>query len=93
MVLNDVLKQRNVHQNNFEDLGDGDKLKIFKCKSTRCGLKNQFIARDKTISTCSKRIYDCITLPGTIYVDCHSANLIYLLTCCTCGLQYVEETV
>ena len=37
-------------------------------------------------------MYDCVTPPGTIYVDCHTSNVIYLLTCCTCGLQYIGET-
>ena len=37
-------------------------------------------------------MYECLTPPGTKYVDCHSSNVIYLLTCSNCGLQYVGET-
>ena len=90
--MNDIYKQRDETPVNSEDLGDGSKLNIFKCKSKRCGLKSQFLAKDKAISTCSKRVYNCITPPGTLYVDCHSSNVIYLLTCSTCGLQYIGET-
>ena len=93
VVLNDIYKQNNKNPLISEDLGNGHKTKIFKCKSTRCGLKGQFVARDKALSTCSKRVYDCITPPGTSYIDCHTSNVIYLLTCSTCGFQYVGETV
>ena len=93
VVLNDIVKQRNEAPVISKDLGNGSKVNIFQSKLKRCRLKTQFVARDKAISTCSKRIYDCITPPGTLYVDCHSSNLIYLLTCSTCGFQYVGETV
>ena len=91
IIINDIFKEK-VKSVPQTDLGDGKKVNIFKCKSKRCGLK-EFVPRDKAISSCTKRTYDCITPPGTIYVDCHSANLIYLLTCMKCGLQYVGETV
>ena len=92
VVLKDILKERNKDIPNSQDLGDGNKVKIFKCKASRCGLKNQFVAKDKCISTCTKRIYNCITPPGTVYVDCHTSNVIYMLTCSSCGLQYIGET-
>ena len=85
VVLNDIYKQNNKTPLISEDLGNGHKTKIFKCKSTRCGLKGQFVSRDKALSTCSKSVYDCITPPGTSYVDCYTSNVIYLLTCSTCG--------
>jgi len=44
----------------------------------------------RSFSLCT---YPCITPPNTVYLDCQSANVIYLLTCCNCGLQYVGETV
>ena len=58
-----------------------------------CKLKKNFIARDKVVSSCTKRFYDCVTPPGSIYIDCHSANVIYLITCNNCSLQYAGETV
>ena len=92
-----VVALQNISKGNTQltpstELGDGKKVIFFKCKSKLCGLK-EFIARDKAISSCTKRVYECITPPGTSYVDCHSSNLIYLLTCLKCGLQYVGETV
>jgi len=92
VVLNDICIERNKTKITPENLGNGMKIKIFKCKLARCGLKEQFIARDKAISSCSKRVYDCITPSGTRYVDCHTSNVIYLLTCSTCNMQYIGET-
>ena len=31
--------------------------------------------------------------PGTVYLDCHARNVVYLIPCDRCGLQYVGETV
>ena len=85
------------HNNNISELnklcGDGSKLAVYKCKSKRCEIKNIFKAKDKVVSTSSKRIFNCIVPPGSVYIDCHSSNLIYLLTCSRCSLQYVGETV
>ena len=85
------------HVNSVNDLkklcGNGKAKCIYKCKLKRCQMKNIFAAQDKVLSTCSKRIYDCIVPPGTVYIDCHTANVIYLITCSRCQLQYVGETV
>ena len=72
VVLHDVLKKKESSCLPNIDLGKGSKVNIFKCKSPRCSLSHQFVARDKAISSCTKRTYDCITPPGTVYVDCHS---------------------
>ena len=57
-----------------------------------CKLNPIFYARDKVVSTATKRIYDCKVPPGSIYIDCHCSNVIYLITCNKCFLQYVGET-
>ena len=44
-------------------------------------------------SSVTKRSYDCIIPPGTISLNCHSSDVIYLITCEQCFLQYVGETV
>ena len=81
VVLHDVLKKKESSCLPNIDLGKGSKVNIFKCKSPRCNLSHQFLARDKAISSCMKRAYDyCITPPGTVYVDCHSTKVIYLIT-------------
>ena len=42
---------------------------------------NDFSAQDWAVSASSKRIFDCVALSGTVYLDCHSPNIIYLITC------------
>ena len=37
-------------------------------------------------------MYDCIVPPGNNSLNCHSPNVVYLLTCSNCKLQYVGET-
>lgn len=92
-----IVKDLSSPSNNLSDLhklcGDGKAKHLFVCKSTRCKLKNQFLARDRVVSSCTKRIYDCVTPSGSVYIDCNSANVIYLITCNNCGFQYVGETV
>ena len=78
--------------NDDVNLGDGRASGVYKCKSKRCMLK-EFAPRDKALRSCTKRSYQIITPPGTVYLNCHSSNLVYLLSCSTCGLQYVGETV
>ena len=58
-----------------------------------CKLEFNFISKDKTVHTYSKRIFDCAVMNGTTYVDFDSPNVIYLITCDRCPLQYIEERV
>ena len=88
VVLTDILKENPTPLMTSKDLGNGSNAKIFKCKMKKCGLK-EFVPRDKAVSSCTKRIYDCVTPAGTVYLDCHSTNLVYS----KCSLQYVGETV
>ena len=73
--------------------GNGSSIHVYKCKSKRCLLNKCFSAKDKAVSSASKRLFDCIVPAGSSYIDCHSANVIYLITCNNCHLQYVGETV
>ena len=95
VILEDIMKKQTNSklERLLEDCGDGSKCRIFSCGSKICKLKQNFIARDRCVSSCSLRSYPCITPPGTLYVNCHTSNVIYLITCCKCGLQYVGETV
>ena len=45
------------------------------------------------MSSCTKRVVDCIVPPGSTYINCHSSNVVYLITCDNCFIQYVGETV
>ena len=44
------------------------------------------------MSLCTPRSYPCITPPGTVYIDCHASNFIYLIIYHGYGLLYVGET-
>lgn len=37
-------------------------------------------AQDSAVTTTSKQIFDCVTPSGTVYFDCHSLDIIYLIT-------------
>ena len=75
----------NIHlDNNF---GDGSNSRMFKCGSKRCLFQNKFSPQDRFVSTTTGRIYNCIIPPGTTYINDHSPNVIYLITCDRCKLQ------
>ena len=62
------------------------------CDSDRCQLKKHFLQTDEFKSSCTMRSYKCSIPRGTTKITCNTSNVIYLLTCSTCGLQYVGET-
>ena len=72
--------------------GNGSLKNIYKFKSERCKLKANFVSRDQALSSASKRFYDCIVPAGILYVDYHSSNVTYLITCNEFYMQYVDET-
>ena len=47
---------------------------------------------DKITSFYSKKTYLCKNLPSKACITCELSNLIYLISCKKCGLQYVGET-
>ena len=73
--------------------GNGRAKGIQKCKSKLCKLRDSFLPMNRIVSSSTQRVYDVIVPPGTTYVNCNSSNLIYLLTCSKCSLQYVGETI
>lgn len=50
------------------------------------------MSSDWVLSSASKRFCDCVFPAGTAYIDCRSPNLIYLIICNKCYVQYVCET-
>ena len=42
-------------------------------------------------NTAIKKFYECIVPSETTYLDCQSSNVIYLIECDSCFLQYVGE--
>ena len=78
--------------NLLNDLGDGSRCDIKKCSNKRCKMRNYLSCHDKVVSSSTHRLYDCIVPPGNNSLNCHSPNVVYLLTCSNCKLQYVGET-
>lgn len=76
-----------------KECGDGSEVHVYKCGSKRCEFQKQFYPTDKVVSAATHRVHDVIVPENTIYLNGHSPNVIYLLTCMKCGLQYVGETV
>ena len=56
-------------------------------------MNKNFVARDSCASSTTLRSYPCIVPPRTVYLDCHARNLVNLINCDRCALQYVGETV
>ena len=77
----------------WKQCGDGKTKGIQKCKHKGCKLRADFVPSDRIVSSSTQRIYDVVIPPGTKFVNCQSSNLIYLLTCSKCSLQYVGETI
>ena len=75
------------------DIGDGLLKHIYKCGSKRCQFQHKFIPQNNIISTVTNRIYECVVPSGSTYINCHSTNVVYLITCSNCSLQYVGETI
>ena len=74
------------------DLDDGSLCKIFRCGSNSCQFQYKFSPQDRILSTATKRLYNYIVTPGSTYVNGHSSNVVYLITCDKCKLKYFWET-
>ena len=67
-------------------------INILKCKSKRC-LTCPKLKVNKTFeSNITQKTYQIINHSRKT-ISCHTQNLVYLLTCDTCNIQYVGETV
>ena len=75
-----------------ENLGDGSVFRIFRCGSKHCKFQFVFSPQDKIFCTSTNRVYDCIVPAGTTYINEHLSNVVYLITCDRCWLQYIGET-
>ena len=73
--------------------GDGSSPNFKSCKSKTCQLaKTFFKPSNSVVSTVTHRMYPCINHEDNHLVTCNASNLIYLITCKKCFLQYVGET-
>ena len=71
--------------------GDGSSVKFKKCNSNTCKLNINFKPSDRIVSSVTHRTYSCINNENK-FVTCNSSNVIYLITCSKCFVQYVGET-
>ena len=62
------------------------------CKDSRCKTCPTFLKCNKFRSNITNHEYNVINHTGET-LTCHSSNVIYLLTCLYCGVQYVGETI
>ena len=51
-----------------------------------------FILVNNILTTTTNRLYECIVPASSTYVNDHSSNVVYLITCSKCKPQYVRET-
>ena len=73
--------------------GDGENTKIVRHVSKHgCRLCYSISTKDHFVSTSTHRIYQSEIPVVTDSLDCNSSNVIYLITCKKCSLQYVGET-
>ena len=70
----------------FKNLGGGFLSHIFRCGSKRCQFQNKFVPVNNILSTTTNRLYKCIVPTGSTYVNDHSSNVVYLITCNKCKL-------
>ena len=65
---------------------------ISNCNDKRCKTCPSFIKSNIFISHVTGQEYNIINNTGE-NLTCHSQNIIYLLTCQHCGIQYIGETI
>ena len=90
--IHDSDNNSNNNVDSFNNLGDGSLSHIFRCGSKHCQFQNRFVPVNNILSTTTNRLYKCIVPASSTYVNDHSSNLAYLITCNKCKLQYVGET-
>ena len=73
--------------------GSGNHTKIKRHASgDGCGICHQLSIKDQIVSSSTHRIHKSVIPDDIVHCGCNSSNVIYLLTCRKCGLQYVGET-
>ena len=99
-----VLRSRQGHAGVIRNLGEGstsfivalgqafDNFSISKCRDSRCSTCPTFSLSKNFESNVTKRRYEVINHTKE-NLTCHSQNIIYMLTCLFCNIQYVGETI
>lgn len=92
--VKDAIKSPSTTVENLETkCGDGLHTKIKNHQSKHhCKMCHVLSTKDHFFSSCTHRIYKS-EIPSNIdKINCNTGNLIYLITCQKCSLQYVGET-
>ena len=72
--------------------GDGGLTKFKKCNSNKCILANSFFKpTDKIVISVTHRTYSFTNYEKS-YATCNLSNIIYLIPCSNCFMQYAGET-
>jgi sulfur relay (sulfurtransferase) complex TusBCD TusD component (DsrE family) len=71
-----------------ENETDSSEVKISKCGHARCRYCKGIVLANNFKSSATNKEYNNITEMA----NCNSKNVIYLITCNTCQMQYVGET-
>ena len=73
------------------NLQTGSDFTVLKCNNARCKTCPNLITSSSINSNVTGKIFNAVNLSSDI-VNCHSQNLVYMLICKKCNLQYVGET-
>ena len=92
--VENVVKSPSTSVESLEHIcGNGLNTKIKKHKSNHgCKLCHHLSTKDHFVSTSTHRVYESVIPPDIDHLNCNSSNVIYLITCRKCRLQYVGET-
>ena len=92
LLSRDSIHDSNNNVDGFTNLSDGSLNHIFRYGSKRYQFQNKFVPVNNILSSTTNRLYKYIVPAGSTYVNDHSSDVVYFITCNKCKLQYVGET-
>ena len=93
VYLHNVVPLDHITDYRLFNLGNGEKINVSKCNSNRCRqFCPRFLPSEFVYSFSIDRYFECINKEYPKVVNCKSQNVLYLITCAKCFLQYVGET-
>ena len=93
MGSNYTMSRRNATNRTIQPTKNNKSKKIIanKCNRRGCQTCKTFENQSRFYSTITRKVYDVINKKKST-IDCSTENVIYLLTCTQCNIQYVGET-
>ena len=93
VVIDDIIPFVHINDYRLRDLGSGESINVKRCNNRQCKeFCPRFILSDFVYSASIDRYFPCVNLEYPKVINCKSQNLIYLITCSKCLLQYVGQT-